>query len=80
MFKERILMANPAMKIIGKASTEYVDSPATLKGTITKAFGLTLVTIASAIASGVFLAKCLCNRAFQCGRRIYIFRDRKSVV
>ena len=49
-------MANPAMKIIGKASTEYVDSPATLKGTITKAFGLTLVTIASAIASGVFLA------------------------
>ena len=46
-------MANPAMKIIGKASTEYVDSPATLKGTITKAFGLTLVTIASAIASGV---------------------------
>ena len=32
-------MANPAMKIIGKASTEYVDSPATLKGTITKAFG-----------------------------------------
>ena len=56
MFKERILMANPAMKIIGKASTEYVDSPATLKGTITKAFGLTLVTIASAIASGVFLA------------------------
>lgn len=51
MFKERILMANPAMKIIGKASTEYVDSPATLKGTITKAFGLTLVTIASAIAS-----------------------------
>lgn len=27
-------MANPAMKIIGKASTEYVDSPATLKDTI----------------------------------------------
>ena len=49
-------MANPAMKIISKSSTEYIDAPATLKGTITKAFGLTLVTIASAIASGVFLA------------------------
>ena len=42
-------MANPAMKIISKSSAEYIDSPATMKGTFTKAFGLTLVTIVSAV-------------------------------
>ena len=45
-------MANPAMKIISKSSAEYIDSPATMKGTFTKAFGLTLVTIISAVLSG----------------------------
>ena len=44
------------MKIIGKGSIEYVDSPATLSGTITKAFALTAVTIVSAVLSGMFLA------------------------
>ena len=49
-------MANPAMKIISKSSAEYIDSPATMKGTFTKAFGLTLVTIISAVLSGMYLA------------------------
>ncbi len=49
-------MANPAMKIISKGSTEYIDSPATLSGTIYKAFALTAVTIVSAVLSGVYLA------------------------
>ena len=49
-------MANPAMKIISRPTAEYVDSPATMKGTFTKAFGLTLVTIVSAVLSGVYLA------------------------
>lgn len=49
-------MANPAMKIIGRGSTDYIDSPATLNGTIAKAFGLTAVTIASAVVSGIYLA------------------------
>ncbi len=50
-------MANPAMKVINKASTEYVGTPATLRGTITKAFALTGVTIISAVASGIYLAQ-----------------------
>ena len=29
-------MANPAMKIISRPTAEYVDSPATMKGTFTK--------------------------------------------
>lgn len=49
-------MANPAMRIISRESTAYSGESATLKGTITKAFGLTAVTIASAVASGMFLA------------------------
>ena len=50
-------MANPAMKIIGEGSATYAGGePATLKGTIGKAFGLTAVTIASAVLSGVYLA------------------------
>ena len=49
-------MANPAMKIISRPAAEYTDSPATMKGTFIKAFGLTAVTIISAVLSGVYLA------------------------
>lgn len=50
-------MANPAIKILSKNSQGYVDTPATMKGTFVKAFGLTVVTVLSAVFSGVYLAQ-----------------------
>lgn len=50
-------MANPAIKIIEKGTTDYSSQPATIKGTFVKAFGLTVVTILSAVFSGFYLAQ-----------------------
>ena len=50
-------MANPAMKIISQSPSAYASgAPATMKGTFAKALGLTVVTIASAVFSGLYLA------------------------
>ena len=50
-------MANPAIKILERGSQDYVSNPATMKGTFTKAFGLTAVTVLSAVGAGVYLAQ-----------------------